>query len=53
MRWAGNVARMSERINSHRILVGSQNERNHYEYLDVGSRIILGWTDGMVWYGLN
>jgi hypothetical protein len=43
MRWAGHVARMG-RSGMH---VGfwwkSQKERYHYEYLDVGGRIILRW----------
>jgi hypothetical protein len=30
-----------EKRNAHRILVGSQKERDHYENLDVGGRIIL------------
>jgi hypothetical protein len=39
MRWAGLVARMGEQRNACRILVGSQEERNHWEDQDVG-----GWT---------
>jgi hypothetical protein len=31
MRWAGNVARMGEKRNAHRILVGIQKERDHWE----------------------
>jgi hypothetical protein len=44
MRWAGHVARMWENRNVCRILMGSQKEREHYEDLDVGGRVILKWT---------
>jgi hypothetical protein len=44
MRWTGHVARMG-RIGRH---VGfwwkSQKERDHYEDLDAGGRIILKWV---------
>jgi hypothetical protein len=29
IRWAGHVARMGEKMNTYRILVGSQKERDH------------------------
>jgi hypothetical protein len=29
MRWEGHVARMGEKRNAYRVLVGSQTERNH------------------------
>jgi hypothetical protein len=41
VRWAGQVARMGEKRNAHRILVGSQKESDHYE--DLGVKIILNW----------
>jgi hypothetical protein len=31
MRWAGNVARMVEKRNTYRILVGNQKERDYHE----------------------
>jgi hypothetical protein len=53
MRWAGHVARMGKKRNAYRILMGNQKERDHYEDLDVGERIILKWIldrqDGVVW----
>jgi hypothetical protein len=36
MRWAGHVARMGERRNAYRILVGNQKERDQWEDQDVG-----------------
>jgi hypothetical protein len=39
MRWTGHVARMGEKRNACRILVGIQKERDHLEDHDVG-----GWT---------
>jgi hypothetical protein len=46
---AGHAERLGEKKNSHRILVGSQKERNHLEDLDVGGWIILKWIlDRMV-----
>jgi hypothetical protein len=54
IRWAGHVARML-RIQMHiRFWWVSQKERDHYEDLDVGGRIILKWIlDRMGWYGLD
>jgi hypothetical protein len=56
IRWVGHVARMGRR----RTCIGywweSQGERDHYEDLDVGGWIILGWflerCDGVMWTGL-
>jgi hypothetical protein len=49
MRWAGHVARMEEKRNAYRILVGKPSQ-------DVGGFTILKWIleryDGMVWIGL-
>jgi hypothetical protein len=42
MRWVGHVARMGERRNSYRLLVGKP-ERCHQEDQDVGRWIILRW----------
>jgi hypothetical protein len=39
MRWTGHVARMGEKWNAYRILVGNQKERDQWEDQDVG-----GWT---------
>jgi superfamily II DNA/RNA helicase len=50
MRWAGHVARMGEKGNAYRILVGSQKERYHWEDQGVGGWTILKW---MGWYGLD
>jgi hypothetical protein len=41
MRWAGHGARMWEKRNAYRILVGSQKERDHCEDQDVGRWTIL------------
>jgi hypothetical protein len=58
MRWAGHVARMGEKRNAYRTLVGSQKVRDLWEDQDVGGWTILkmdlreiGW-DGMVLIGL-
>jgi hypothetical protein len=39
MKWAGHVARMREKRNAYRIVVGNPEERDHWEDQDVG-----GWT---------
>jgi hypothetical protein len=39
MRWAGHVARMRERRNAYKILVGNPEGRSHWEDQDVD-----GWT---------
>jgi hypothetical protein len=42
--------------NARRILLGSQTERDHVEYLNIGERIMLKYIveeyDGVVWVGL-
>ena len=43
MRWAEHVARMSERRDVCRVLVGDPRERNHWGDLGVDGRIILRW----------
>jgi hypothetical protein len=43
MRWAGHVARMGEKSNTYRILVGKAGGQNHWEDLDVGASIISRW----------
>jgi hypothetical protein len=43
VRWAGHVARMGEKRNAYRILVGSQKERDHREDQDVVRWTILKW----------
>jgi hypothetical protein len=40
MRWAGHVARLGEKRNAYRILVGSQKVRDHWEDLDVSVRVM-------------
>jgi hypothetical protein len=56
MRWAGHAARMGERRNAYRILVGKPEGKSYYEDLDVGVRMILKWIlkryDEVVWTGL-
>jgi hypothetical protein len=44
MRWAGHVARMGEKRNMYRLLVGKSEGKNHYEDRDVGGWITLRWT---------
>jgi hypothetical protein len=36
MKWAGHVARIGERRNAYRILVGKPEGRDHWEDQDVG-----------------
>jgi hypothetical protein len=43
-RWAGHVARMGERRDVYRVLVGKLREGDHLEEADVDGRIILRWT---------
>jgi hypothetical protein len=40
---AGHVARMTENINTCRVLVGRAEGKNHEEDKDVGGNIILKW----------
>jgi hypothetical protein len=56
MRWAVHVARLGEKRNAYRLLVGKPEGRDHWEDQDVGRWIILGcilerW-DGVMWTGL-
>jgi hypothetical protein len=44
MRWAGHVARMGEKTNAYRILVGKPEGRDHWEDQDVGGWTILKWN---------
>jgi hypothetical protein len=40
--------------NAYRFRRSSQKERDHYEHLDMGGRVILKWISGrMGWYGLD
>jgi hypothetical protein len=41
LRWVGHVARMGERRNTYGVLVGKLHERDNFEDLDVGGRLIL------------
>jgi hypothetical protein len=43
MRWAWHVARMEEKRNVYRILVGSQKVRERWEDLEVDEGTILKW----------
>jgi hypothetical protein len=43
MRWAGHVARMGERRNAYRILVGKPEGKSHWEDQDVDGWTILKW----------
>ena len=43
MRWVGHVARMVERRNVYRVLVGNLKERDHVGDPRVNGRIILRW----------
>jgi hypothetical protein len=56
LRWVGYVARMGEKRNAYRLLVGKPEERDHWEDQEIGGWIILGWIlerwDGVMWTGL-
>jgi hypothetical protein len=56
MRWTGHVARMGEKRNAYRLLVGKPEGKRPQGRLDVGGWIILGWIlerwDGVMWAGL-
>jgi hypothetical protein len=43
MRWAGNVARMGEKRNAYRMMVGKPKESDHWEGQGVGGWTILKW----------
>jgi hypothetical protein len=52
MRWAGYVARMGEKRNAYRILVGKPEGKRQLEDLDIDGRIILKWMlDGCIIWG--
>jgi hypothetical protein len=54
MRWAGHITRMGRKGIHIAFLWERQKERDHYEYLEVGGKIILKWIlDRMGWYGLD
>jgi hypothetical protein len=56
MRWAGHVARMGEKMNAYRLLVGKPEGKKPLGDQDVGGWMILGWIlemwDGVMWTGL-
>jgi hypothetical protein len=43
MRYTGNVARMGEKTNAYRILMGSQKGRDHWEDQQIRGWTILKW----------
>jgi hypothetical protein len=43
MRWAGHVARMGEKRNAYKIIVGNPEGKDHWEDQDVGEWTILKW----------
>jgi hypothetical protein len=53
MRWAGHVARMREKRNAYRILVGNPERKRLLGRPRIGGWTILGWIlerrDWMVW----
>jgi hypothetical protein len=51
MRWAGHVARLGEKRNAYRLLVGKPEGKSHSEDQDVGGWILERW-DGVMWRGL-
>jgi hypothetical protein len=56
-RWAGHVARMGEKRDVYRVLVGKPGGKDHWGDQDVDGRIILRWIfrkwDVGVWTGLG
>jgi hypothetical protein len=56
MRWTGHVARIGEKSNAYRILVGKPEGKRPLGRQDVVRWIILGWIlerwDGVMWTGL-
>jgi hypothetical protein len=44
MRWAGHVARMGEKRNAYKLLVGKPEGKRALEVQDVGGWIKLGWV---------
>jgi hypothetical protein len=54
MIWTEYIARMGEKRNAYKILVGKPEEKRQLGRQDVGGRIILKWIlDRMGWYGLD
>jgi hypothetical protein len=54
MIWAGHVARMGEKRNAYRILVGKPEGKSPLRNQDVGGWTILKWIlDRMGWYGMD
>jgi len=43
MRWVGYVARMGERTSVYRVWCGDPREREHFDDLGVGGKMILKW----------
>jgi hypothetical protein len=43
MRWAGHVARMGEWRTVHRVLVGNQKEREHFEDQGIDGKVGSEW----------
>jgi hypothetical protein len=43
MRWAGHVARMGEKRNACRVLVGNSEGKKRWEDQDVGGWTLLKW----------
>jgi hypothetical protein len=43
MRWTGHVARMGEKRNSYRVLVGKSEGNSPVGYIEVSGRMILKW----------
>jgi hypothetical protein len=56
MRWAGHVARMGEKRNTYRLLVGKPEGKRPLGRPRLGGWIILGWIlemwDGVMWTGV-
>jgi hypothetical protein len=43
MRWTGHVARKRKKQTAYWVVVGKPKERDHFEDLDVGGRMIIKW----------
>jgi hypothetical protein len=53
MRWVGHVARLGEKRNTYRLLVGKPEGKRPLGRQNIGGWIILKWfLDRMGWYGL-
>jgi hypothetical protein len=56
MRWAGHVARVGEKRNAYRLLVGKPEGKRPVGRQGLGGWTILGWIlercDGVMWTGL-